>query len=258
MPSVATTPSPSADATWVGIGGVSGSQDLIQAGTQAVVENGQAVYKAWIETLPQVSVDVPLVVSPGDSVSVSLLEEGAGSSQWLVVFANNTTGQQYQTTTTYTSSLSSAEWIEEMPTVSEGRLTARDFSLDNFGTVAFTNAQATQNGANVSVASANAAPMSMISGQNQTLATPSTLGSDGKSFSVTRGSGNTSLAVTSPATYTIIFTSPANAAQTVTPLSPQVSLAPAPRVSRVTSRGRSGRTYRLVSLEGQYYRVVLR
>jgi hypothetical protein len=97
-------------ATWVGIGGVN-SRDLIQAGTQDVASgSGQSQFQAWIETLPQPSQQVPLAVAPGDSVTVSIVEQNAGSGVWTISFKNNTSGQAYQTTVRYTSSQSSAEW----------------------------------------------------------------------------------------------------------------------------------------------------
>src|SRR5580704_493414 len=59
----------SADATWVGIGGLT-SNDLIQAGTQIVTDNGSVEYEAWYETLPNAQEMVPFTVHAGDSVSV--------------------------------------------------------------------------------------------------------------------------------------------------------------------------------------------
>ena len=100
-------------ATWVGIGGVTG-QDLIQAGTQDVsAGGGQAEFQTWIEMLPQASQQVPVAVVPGDSVTVSIDEQGAGTGIWQISINNNTSGQTYQTTVNYTSSESSAEWIQE-------------------------------------------------------------------------------------------------------------------------------------------------
>src|SRR6266540_1976205 len=77
-----------ADATWVGIGGVSGT-DLIQAGTQATVAGGSVSYEAWIEMLPDSSRTVSLSVAPGDSVTVTITEQSTGN--WLIVMVNNTT-----------------------------------------------------------------------------------------------------------------------------------------------------------------------
>jgi hypothetical protein len=169
-------------ATWVGIGGVAGT-DLIQAGTGASVVLGRARFEAWIETLPQVSQPVPLAVAPGDSVTVSIDEQGAGSGSWQISISNNTTGQSYQTSASYTSTESSAEWIEEAPTGAAGVL-----PLDNFQSVDFSIAATTVNGQNLNPAQASAQPLTMLDDSNQPLAEPSSLGSDGAAFTVTRTS----------------------------------------------------------------------
>lgn len=49
----------SADATWVGIGGLS-SNDLIQVGTQAIVQNGTTTYEPWYELLPASAESAPV------------------------------------------------------------------------------------------------------------------------------------------------------------------------------------------------------
>src|SRR5579862_54119 len=80
-----------ADAIWVGIGGVRGT-DMIQAGTQETVSGrGSTQYEAWVEMLPQASRPVPLPVDAGDSVTVTLQEQDSGT--WLVAFTNNTSGK---------------------------------------------------------------------------------------------------------------------------------------------------------------------
>jgi hypothetical protein len=191
VPSVANTAAqPAADATWVGIGGVS-SHDLIQAGTQAITNSGSGnnvTYQAWYELLPSDMQTISLPVHAGDSVSVSLAE--TSSNVWTISFTNHTTGSTYTTNVNYNSSLSSAEWIEEMPTANIGFI-----PLDNFGSVSFSGASAVDNGDTVTIAGANAQAISMITQGNQTLATPSALGSDGASFTVTR----TSATATAPA-----------------------------------------------------------
>jgi hypothetical protein len=173
-------PSFGIDAAWVGIGGVR-STDLIQAGTQHTVSgNGSTRYEAWVETLPGPSRQVPLRVHPGDSVTVSITLQSA--DQWLIAFTNSTTGQTYQQTETYRSSLSSAEWVEEAPSGARGGI----LPLDNFGTVEFTGGSAVKDGNTVSIAQANARAITMVSANEQTLAVPSALGSDGGSFSIAR------------------------------------------------------------------------
>jgi Peptidase A4 family len=184
VPQLAQNGAPGVGATWVGIGGVN-SPDLIQAGTQDVGSGGQAQYQAWIEMLPAASQQVPLVVAPGDSVSVSITEQGPGSGNWQIVLKNNTSGQRYQATVQYASSQSSAEWIEEAP-ASQGGIVP----LDNFGSVAFTAATTTENGGAVDIAQAGAQPIAMLNAANQPLAVPSPIGSDGSSFSVARTSAS--------------------------------------------------------------------
>jgi hypothetical protein len=170
-------------ATWVGIGGVS-THDLIQAGTQDVAAGGgQAEFQTWIEMLPQASQQVPVAVVPGDSVTVSIDEQGTGTGVWQISINNNTSGQTYQTSVNYTSSESSAEWIQEAPASSSGVL-----PLDFFNSVSFSAASATQDGQTVDLAQAGAQPIAMLNATNQALAVPSAIASDGSSFSVARTS----------------------------------------------------------------------
>ncbi len=172
-----------ADAAWVGIGGVR-SRDLIQAGTeQTVLPNGRVSYQAWIEKLPQVSRPVQLRISPGDSVTVSITEQQ--DNVWLISMKNNTTGQTFQTTEDYTSSHSSAEWVQEAPSGRRGII-----NLSNFGTLKFTDASATKDGKKVTIAGAGGRPITMIDRNDQPIAEPSALGEDGASFSVTRVNPN--------------------------------------------------------------------
>jgi hypothetical protein len=177
----------SADATWVGIGGVSG-KDLIQAGTQDIIQNGTPTYTAWYELLPASLVQIPLAVHPNDGITVSIAQQS--NNEWQISFSDTTTGQSYQTSVSYVSSLSSAEWIEEMPSDQRGLV-----SLDNFGTVSFSNCFDVQNGSRVSINGLDAQPMTMIEGNGQALATPSALGTDGASFTITR----TAVAASTPA-----------------------------------------------------------
>jgi hypothetical protein len=178
VPTVGTTTG--ADATWVGIGGVSGT-DLIQAGTQATSVGGSVTYEAWIEMLPDSSRTISLAVAPGDSVTVTITEQSSG--RWLIAMLNNTTKASYQRTVSYSSSRSSAEWIQEAP--SSGRSI---IPLDDFGTVRFTGASAVRDGATLNLSALGAAPVAMVNGAGQAIALPSALGADGSTFTVTRTS----------------------------------------------------------------------
>jgi hypothetical protein len=178
VPTVVNSGDLAADATWVGIGGVV-SHDLIQAGTQAIeTPDGDIQYQAWIETLPDYSTPAPIAVHPGDTVAVSLVQQSTGT--WLITITNSTTGKTYSTTRNYSSTLSSAEWIEEMPS---GDVF---LPLSQFGRVMFSNVQTIQDGASVSASAAQAEPLSMVNMLGEELATPSVLGAGGASFSVAR------------------------------------------------------------------------
>ncbi len=167
-----------ADATWVGIGGVQGN-DLIQAGTQETVSaRGRTEYQAWVEMLPQSSQAVPLAISAGDSISISI--EQSANEQWHIAFGNNSSGKSYELTVQYRSSLSSAEWVVEAPSARRGRV----LPLDTFGTITFTQATAVKDGQTVTVAQAGGHAITMISRVGHALASPTGLGDDGGSFSV--------------------------------------------------------------------------
>lgn len=169
------------DATWVGIGGAN-TTDLIQAGTEATVNgDGTVTYDAWTETLPQSTKSVSLAVNAGDTVSVTITEQTTGL--WLIDMKNVTTGKSYTTTIRYNSSKSSAEWIQEAPSVGRGVA-----PLDSFGTVRFTAGSTVVDGRQQSVSGAGAKAVTMTDGANQPLAVPSAIGGDGSSFSVTRTS----------------------------------------------------------------------
>jgi hypothetical protein len=169
-------------ATWVGIGGVK-TRDLIQAGTEDSGSGSQNEYQAWIEMLPAASQQVPLAVRPGDTFTVSMDEQGAGSQNWLIVMTNNTAGKVYQTTVHYRSSRSSVEWIEEAPSGRNGVL-----PIDNFGAISFSRATAIKDGETMSLAAVGARPVSLLNARKQPLAVPSAIGSDGESFHVERTS----------------------------------------------------------------------
>jgi len=181
VPQVSSNGHTAADATWVGIGGIK-RNDLIQSGTQNIVSSsGQVTASAFFEILPHVSQPIAVTVRGGDSITVSIAQQS--TNQWQISFTDTTNGQTYSTTVSYASSLSSAEWIEEAPT--DGR---RELPLDNFGSVQFSGGSTTENGNAVTISQANTQAITMVNLSRQPLATPSALGSDGASFTVTRSS----------------------------------------------------------------------
>jgi hypothetical protein len=183
VPTVNSINSLSTDASWVGIGGVS-SNDLIQAGTQTVVNNGNIEYQAWTEALPNPSQAINLSIKPGDSITVSIIQQSTGI--WAIYFTDNTTGQSNSTTINYSSTLSSAEWIEERPEINN-ILPA----LDNFGSVSFSGATTIENGSYTSLGQSGAQKIDMYSSNSDSLlASTSIIGTDNQSFTVTRSSNN--------------------------------------------------------------------
>ena len=181
------------DATWAGIGGLA-TRDLIQAGTQATIEDGTTKYVAWYEMLPEGQHIIPLSIRPGDQISVSLAETLPNS--WNLSFTDQTTGRHYATNLFYQSSRSSAEWIEEAPAMQVSDSLSL-VPLDNFGTIHFSGGYAVADGARQSIAQAAGKSVTMIDGSFAALASPGALSADGASFAVARTDTPTTLAQSS-------------------------------------------------------------
>ena len=173
--------SESADATWIGVGGVTTS-DLIQIGTlNNVSPSGQVTSEAFYEMLPAASIDITsITINPGDFISASISE--AGTDQFNLTITDNTDSQTFTDTVAYTSSNSSAEWIQEDPSSGFHRL----IPLDNFGSVAFSDGYDIINGVSKDILNSGPSLINMVSGSDAPVATTSSLGSDGASFSITQ------------------------------------------------------------------------
>ena len=133
-------------ASWIGIGGGCVTDDcavtdstLIQAGTeQDVSASGQASYDAWWEIIPETETEVSLPVHAGDTVQVTIAETSV-PGDWSIVIDNLTTGQEFTTTTPYSSTEDTAEWIEETP-LEIGTGGTGVATMPNLSTVTFVNA----------------------------------------------------------------------------------------------------------------------
>ena len=131
VPTVSNVPA-GFSSTWAGIGGYNTS-DLIQAGTES--DTAQTPY-AWYEILPASETpitsgcagDATCTVRPGDAMTVSI--KNTGGNNWSISMTNPR--WTWSLNLTYASTLSSAEWILEAPTV--GTQTV----LANVGTQKFT------------------------------------------------------------------------------------------------------------------------
>ena len=130
VPSVS-GPGTTFSATWVGIDGWSNA-DLIQTGTtQYVSHGGSGSYYAWWEILPASSTVIPETVSAGDHMSATIAKTAA-SGKWKISLSDLTKGWTWQTSFSYTGPGTSAEWIEEAPTVTSQRAPLADFTTATF------------------------------------------------------------------------------------------------------------------------------
>lgn len=171
------------DATWIGIGGTS-STDLIQVGTENIIVNGQLQQGVFYELLPDTSQTITEVpAAAGDVIHASITQTSPG--QWTISVENTTTGQSFTQPVTYTSSYSSAEWIEEAPTSQAGIM-----PLDDFGSVTFHDVQAVEDGQGVTAEGASVVGLANLSGHY--LADVSTISND--SFTVARTAATSSSA----------------------------------------------------------------
>jgi hypothetical protein len=160
----------SADAAWVGIGGAE-SKDLIQAGTQAVIHDGDVSYHAWYETLPDSERELPVTVNAGDTVSVYLQE--TSPNLWHLTFMNRTTGVTYNTDISYVSTNSSAEWIVERPLAVTNGGTGY-LALSDFGSVSFSGAAAVEDGRLMTLSDADGEQILMNGDGDSIAVAPST------------------------------------------------------------------------------------
>jgi Peptidase A4 family len=172
--------SPSRKATysseWVGIDGFNNS-NLIQTGTESDYFSGSAHYDAWWEILPAAETVIPSVaVRPGDAMTGTITKR-SGSS-WTITINDVTTGNGFTTTQTYSGPQTSAEWIEEAPSVG-GRIAP----LANYGEATFD--PGTVNGSNPHLRASESGVMIQ---RNAQVSTPSDPDRDTDGFNVAFGS----------------------------------------------------------------------
>ena len=170
-------------AFWVGIGGFAGGAGgLEQTGTESDCRNGQPVYAAWYELLPDASVSAPLTISAGDTISAEVSIDGAAVTLTLI---DVTTGQTFTTQTTPSVlDTSSAEWIAEAPSRCFTADNCAQLSLANFGTIEFSGSSTTANGHVGTISDGSWSATSIELGGNAGSATPAALSLDGSDFTV--------------------------------------------------------------------------
>jgi hypothetical protein len=178
---------PGFSASWAGIGGYS-TTDLIQAGASENDAVGGALlggqYNAWYEILPASETpitgctgDASCTVSAGDKVSVDI--SNAGGDNWNISLTD--AGKwSWSTSLTYASSESSAEWIQEAPSLAGVQTIPAGVGTVAFGpTSSFTVGGSTETIADGNPTLIDESPLTEV---NE--ATTSPLASDGQSFNV--------------------------------------------------------------------------
>jgi Peptidase A4 family len=161
---------------WIGIDGYNNS-NLIQTGTEADYSSGRARYYAWWEILPAAETKITTIsVQPGDTMTASITK-GSGSS-WTITIKDVTTNKSFTTVQNYTGPQTSAEWIEEAPTVG-----GRVGTLANYGTATFD--PGTVNSANPNL---NASESGVMVQNGVQVSTPSNPDTDTDGFNAQYGS----------------------------------------------------------------------
>ena len=163
--------------TWVGIDGIQSHGDLVQAGTDQSWSPAGALYYAWYELLPEASVELGLVF-PGDHITVKIDETTAG--KWAISVDDLTKNTNWANSVSYNAPGTSAEWVEEAPTLSSDNSVE---PLADFGTVQFSNMAVQGPG----TASATGSPIYMVDTSSHIVAYPTQYDPSTDSFSVVHG-----------------------------------------------------------------------
>ena len=112
--------------TWVGIDGIQSQGDLVQAGTDQSWTASGYLYYAWYELLPQASVELG-VVAPGDHITVKIDEVQTGT--WTISVDDLTQDTDWTNSVSYSAPGTSAEWVEEAPTLSYANVRLRPWPI---------------------------------------------------------------------------------------------------------------------------------
>lgn len=160
---------------WAGLDGYSNGT-VEQTGTDSFCIGKSASYQAWYEFYPDRSVTIDQPVQAGDVMDVEVSHSGSTTTLSL---HNATRNWTFTTSSNLSFGLTSAEWILEAPA---SKLTKFN-TPDQFSNATATDS--THNNATIQQFSSRDA-ITLVSKNGRTpRATPSALGSDGKSFTVT-------------------------------------------------------------------------
>jgi hypothetical protein len=183
IPAVDCTAVPDSSASfWVGIDGWE-NDTVEQTGTDSDCNGDKPSYYAWYEFVPAGGVTIASVpVSPGDQMSAQVIYNNA---EFTIIITNETTGKSFiKSHPPGSAKRTSAEWIAEM----------NGYQLSDFGTVSFGGDYTFVDRTNYAADSATAGQIgdfgghvwkSILVNANVEDAAPSSLSSDGTSFTVT-------------------------------------------------------------------------
>jgi hypothetical protein len=172
---------------WVGIDGYS-SSTVEQTGTDSDMQRGRAVYYAWYEFYPNPMYKISMTIRPGDVMTASVTYSGG---RFTVSITDKNTGATFSTSATVSAAAeSSAEWIAEAPSSSRGVLPLANFGTVKFGqdyTAISGTCYATISGTSGTIGSfgSSVQQITMVTSGGTVKALPSSLSSDGTSFTVT-------------------------------------------------------------------------
>lgn len=187
VPAVTRSRGATYSAAWAGIDGFNSSA-LIQTGTEQDSYYGQAHYAAWWTTSAQGYAEqvIGKPVSPGDAMSAAIAET-ATSGVWTITLADTTRHWSFSTTVNYTGPGTSAEWVIEAPTISNG-------FTSNVAPIAHYGSPLTFDPGTVSVGGTPTSPGlvasdggELIQGYNQVVSIPSAPDSDADGFNMAYG-----------------------------------------------------------------------
>jgi hypothetical protein len=195
VPTISCTSASTYSAHWVGIDGAT-SSTVEQDGTEANCSGGTASYDAWYEMYGDNALnngsEVELAPSsypvyPGDGMTASV---NVANNVWTLAISDagsaaHSHNWQYSTNVNFAGAAqSSAEWIVERPDICYIILGCSVTTLANFGSVTFTNASETDNGATGPITAASYVGIEMVNGSTP-IAVPGSLDPTGTTFTDT-------------------------------------------------------------------------
>lgn len=179
VPNVKISAGDSYSSAWIGIGGQF-DKTLIQVGTEHNFINGNYIYSAWYEMLPNLAVQLNAIqVSPGDKITAAITLINSNTNVWNIQISDATTSQAFNQNFSYNSTRLSGEWMVERPTVNN-----QISALADFDTVTFTDCSLKLNNADGPIGNFSYSQIRMANNAGTQLTNISPVSGDGSSFSV--------------------------------------------------------------------------